>query len=64
MSIFTRDAVPTFRTPKQYAREKLKMLRTDMEIKPTKEKVAHLYSLKTRGDIDRAVHDIIKRAWE
>ena len=63
MSIFTRDAVPTFRTPKQYVREKLKMLRTDMEIKPTKEEIAHLKELKTQGDIDRAVHDIIKRAW-
>ena len=60
----TRDWYEDFRNPKQYIKFKLKMLRTDMEIKPTKEEVAHLYSLKTQGDIDRAVHDIIKRAWE
>lgn len=57
-------AVPDFITPDQYVKEKLEMLRTDMCIHPTILEVDHLYSLKTEGDIDRAVHTIINRYWE
>lgn len=57
-------AVPDFRTPKQYIREKLKILRDDMCIHPTIREIDHLYSLKTEGDIDRACHSIIERHWK
>ena len=56
-------AVPEYLNPRQYVKEKLKILRRDMYIDPTKAEVDHLYSLKTQGDIDRAVHTIIERAW-
>lgn len=56
-------AVPDFRNPKQYLREKLKILRDDMRIKPTWQELDHLNTLKTEGDIDRAIHSIIERAW-
>lgn len=52
-----------FITPKQYADFKLVMLRKEMYIDPTEDEIAHLYELKTEGDIDRAVHTIIERAW-
>lgn len=52
-----------FKNPKQYVDLKLKMLRRDMCIEPTPEEIGHLYSLKTRGDIDRAVHSVIDRHW-
>ena len=56
-------AVPVFVNPEQYVGMKLDMLRKDMKIKPSKEEVEHLYSLKTEGDIDRAVCSIIGRHW-
>ena len=59
----TRDWYEEFKNPKQYIRFKLRILRTDMEIRPTKAEVAHLRELKTQGEIDRAVHGIISRAW-
>ena len=52
-----------FRTPVQYVDRKLKMLRKHMRIEPTEEEVLHLKTLKTQGDIDRAVHSIIDRHW-
>ena len=55
---------PTFVNPKQYVKLKLDMLRNDMCIYPTNKEVAHLRSLKTQGDIDRAVHSIIDRHWD
>lgn len=57
------SAVPDFVTPKQYVKEKLKILRDDMCIYPTYEEIKHLRSLKTEGDIDRAVHTIIENHW-
>ena len=54
---------PEFKTPKQYVKAKLKMLRNDMWILPSKKEEVHLYSLKTQGDIDRAVASIIDRHW-
>lgn len=61
----TYDGCPemVFKNPKDYVNRKLRMLRDDMWIEPTKEEIDHLYSLKTRGDIDRAVHSVIDRAW-
>ena len=56
-------AVPDFKNPKQYVKEKLRILRDDMCIHPTVLEVDHLKSLKTEGDIDRAVHTIIERHW-
>ena len=52
-----------FKNPRQYVKEKLKMLRNEMYIRPTVEEIDHLYSLKTEGDIDRAVKTIIDRHW-
>ena len=52
-----------FGNPKQYVRDKLNMLRDEMYIQPTLEEIEHLRTLKTEGDIDRAVRDIINRAW-
>jgi hypothetical protein len=56
-------AVPSFKTPDQYIKEKLKMLRGEMFIEPTKEELDHLFELTDEGDIDRAVHSIIARHW-
>lgn len=53
-----------FKNPKDYVKRKLRMLRDDMWIEPSKEEIDHLYSLKTRGDIDRAVHSLIDRYWD
>ena len=56
-------AVPEFLNPKQYVDEKLQILQVDMYICPTSDEIDHLYTLKTQGDIDRAVHTIIERHW-
>jgi hypothetical protein len=55
--------MPEFVTPEQYIEFKLLMLRKEMYIEPTEDEIKHLYELKTEGDIDRAVHGIIYRAW-
>ena len=52
-----------FITPEQYVMVKLQMLKNEMYIRVTDEEEAHLYSLKTEGDINRAVASIIDRAW-
>lgn len=52
-----------FENTSQYVNFKLKMLRNEMFIEPTPEEVTHLYELKTRGDIDRAVCSVIDRHW-
>lgn len=54
---------PDFKTPKQYVKAKLKMLRDDMYIVPTKAEIDHLYSLTDQHDIDRAVASVIDRHW-
>lgn len=54
---------PSFVSPEQYIKAKLKMLRKEMYIEPTGKEVAHLQSLKTRQAIDNAVHSIIDRHW-
>ena len=53
-----------FQSTEQYVLVKLKMLYNEMFIVPTEEEIAHLYSLKTEGDINRAVASIIDRAWD
>lgn len=52
-----------FENPRQYVDDKLKMLQTEMYIQPTYEEIKHLYSLKTEGDIDRAIKTIINNHW-
>lgn len=52
-----------FKTPEQYTNFKLDMLRKEMYINPTEDEIKHLRTLKTCGDIDRAVHSIIDRHW-
>ena len=56
-------AVPDFDNPKQYIADKLEILRHQMHIQPTIREILHLESLKTMGDIDRAVHTIIENHW-
>lgn len=56
-------AVPDFENPKQYIKQKLKILRDDMCIQPTWQELDHLNTLKTEGDIDRAIHSIIEKHW-
>ena len=61
----TREDCPemVFINPEDYAGRKLRMLQVDMCINPDPDEIAHLYSLKTRGEIDRAVASIIDRHW-
>ena len=54
---------PDFENPIQYIQLKLKMLRKDMYITPTKEEIAHLYCLTSETAINNAVHSIIDRHW-
>jgi hypothetical protein len=54
---------PMFRSPRQYADAKIEMLEEDFCVKPTKEEVEHLYTLKTQISIDNAVQSIIDRHW-
>ena len=54
---------PDFKTPEQYVKARVKVLIRDMHIDPTEAEVEHLYSLTKQHDIDRAIHDIINRAW-
>lgn len=53
-----------FENPEQYIKAKLRMLQDDMYIRPTEEEIKHLYSLKTEGDINNAVHSIIDHHWK
>lgn len=52
-----------FKNPEDYIERKLRMLEVDMCIKLDDDEIAHLYSLKTRGEIDRAAASIIDRHW-
>lgn len=60
---YTESYEVAFTTPEEYIDGKIVMLRNEMYINPTLEEINHLYSLKTEGDIDRAVHSIIDRHW-
>lgn len=52
-----------FKSPEQYVKVKLRMLRNDMYIQPTEEEIARLHELKTETAIDAAVRSIIDRHW-
>ena len=54
---------PVFKTPKQYAEEKIKILEKDFYINPTDAEKLHLKTLKTQIAIDNAVLSIINRYW-
>lgn len=56
--------VPRFINHEQYVEAKLRILRCDMYIEPTKEEIEHLHELKTKTAIDNAVHSIINRHWK
>ena len=56
-------AVPNFKTPSQYIKAKLKMLREEMYIEPTVDEIIRLNSLVTEEDINIAVRGIIDRHW-
>jgi len=55
---------PVFKTPEQYLKAKLKILRRDFCIEPTEEEVAHLNTLTTQVTIDNAILSIIARHWD
>jgi hypothetical protein len=54
---------PVFKTPRQYVEAKLKILDRDFYIKPTRDEILHLYTLKTQIAIDNAVLSIINHHW-
>ena len=54
---------PKFSTPEKYISAKLKILRRDFRVEPTKEELAHLNTLTTQIAIDNAVLGIINRRW-
>ena len=55
---------PVFKTPKQYAEEKIKILERDFYITPTDAEILHLKTLKTQTAIDNAVLSIINHHWD
>lgn len=52
-----------FRTPKAYAKWKIKMLTRDMKIHLSSSEIEHLESLSSEYAIDRACRDIINKHW-
>lgn len=56
---------PIFRNPAQYVEAKLDILMDPrgFGIKPTKEEIAHLKTLKTQVQIDNAILSIIDHHW-
>ena len=54
---------PMFRTPRQYAKAKIEILKNDFYVNPTKEEEAHVYTLQTRIAIDNACQSIMDRHW-
>ena len=54
---------PIFKTPEQYLKAKLKILRRDFCIQPTLDEIVHLQKLTTQTTIDNAVLSIINRHW-
>lgn len=54
---------PVFKTPEQYLKAKLKILRRDFCIEPTEEEITHLNTLTTQVTIDNAILSIIARHW-
>ena len=55
---------PTFNTPKEYVKAKIKILKRDFCIYPTEEEIEHLNTLNTQIAIDNAVISIINRHWK
>jgi hypothetical protein len=54
---------PKFTNPAKYIKAKVKILKRDFCIKPTKEEEEHLYELATQISIDNAIQSIIDRHW-
>ena len=54
---------PIFKTPEQYVRDKLRILRRDFYIEATEAEIAHLKTLTTQVSIDNAVLSIMTRRW-
>ena len=54
---------PQWKTPEKYVEAKVKILQRDFYIKPTKEELEHLHTLKTQIAIDNAVLTIINNHW-
>ena len=51
------------RSIEAFIKSKIKMLRKDMYIEPTKEELDKLWSLKSMVAVDNVVHSIIDRPW-
>lgn len=58
---FHDTVAPEFITPHQYTKEKLRILKRDFCINITPEEKAHVYNLKTEGDINRACLGLINK---
>lgn len=54
---------PVFKTPEQYTRAKVKILKRDFCIRPTEEEMYHLKTLETQIAIDNAILSIINHHW-
>ena len=55
---------PIWSTPEKYLKAKLLILTEDFCIKPTKEELEHLKTLKTQISIDNGILGIINRHWD
>ena len=58
-TIVTPTYNPIFKSPKQYLKKKLEILTEHFCIKPTRDQMIHLQSLKTQIAIDNAILSIM-----
>ena len=56
--------IPKFKNPEQFIEEKLEMLFHQFKIHPTNDEIAHLYEMRTEGDINLAVKTILNNHWK
>lgn len=63
-SDFTPSYIPKFENPKQFADEKIKILRKEFHIRLTAKELAHLRSLQTEVEINAAVRTILNNHWK
>lgn len=55
---------PIFKTPEQYLKAKLKILKHDFCIEPTETELEHLKTLTTQIQFDNAILSIINHHWD
>ena len=62
--IYITSHSPIFKTPEQYVKAKLRILKRDFYIEATQEEITHLKTLTTQTSIDNAILSIINRRWD